>query len=296
MAPLSSMTGFARVSGEAEWGSWAWEAKSVNGRGLDVRVSFPPGFEAMERAAKAAASERFKRGSLQVSLKIERPESGSDLTVNAAALKTLMAAHKSATGRKVVPRNAVATLMTIKGVVESGSSSLRDLAQDKAAIDVLTLGVSQVFDELLASRQNEGERLNTIMSRLIDEMETELGAARVHAQSQPSLLKARMEKQLAELDTESKVDADRLAAEIALSAAKSDVREELDRLAAHIETARAHLADGSPIGRKLDFLAQELNREANTLCSKSIQLDLTNVGLALKGLVDQFKEQAANVE
>ena len=296
MNALSGMTGFARVSGEAEWGAWAWEAKSVNGRGLDVRVSYPQGFETVERAAKTAAAKRFKRGSLQLSLKIELADAGAELLVNEPALRSLADAHNKMTGRKKISRAALATLMTIKGVVETGSASTRELAGSKEIVDGLLAGMENVLDQLETSRQEEGKSLTDIMTRLVDEMSGELISAKTHATEQPALLKARLDKQLAELDANDNVDADRLAAEIALSAAKADVREELDRLEAHFETARANLSAGSPIGRKLDFLSQELNREANTLCSKSVSLDLTNTGLALKGLVDQFKEQAANVE
>jgi len=297
MSTLSGMTGFARVSGEAEWGSWAWEAKSVNGRGLDVRVNYPPGFDVIDRAAKKTASERFSRGSMQVSLRIEMAEAGANLAVNHAALDVLSDAYMQAHKDNQRPEaDALATLMTVKGVVEAGSGSTRDLAADESIVSKLTDGMVAVMEQLKSSRQAEGDSLNTIMLRLVSEMESELASAEAHAKTQPGLLKARLEKQLGEIEATDKVDAERLAAEVALSAAKADVREELDRLAAHLQTARSHLKEGSPIGRKLDFLSQELNREANTLCSKSISSDLTNAGLALKGLVDQFKEQAANVE
>ena len=295
-AVLSSMTGFARVSGEANWGNWAWEAKSVNGRGLDVRVGYPSGFEVLERAAKAAAASHFTRGSLQVSLKIEAADDAASLSVNRAALAALVSAHKAANEGSAPSDDALATLMTIKGVVEAGSQTARDLAGRGDVEAELMDGLSAVMNELAASRHEEGKSLKSILEGLIGELSQEVEKAAALAGTQPQLLKARLEKQLGELGAEDTVDADRLAAEIALSAAKADIREELDRLAAHIDTARTYLATGSPIGRKLDFLSQELNREANTLCSKSIHLDLTNVGLALKGFVDQFKEQAANVE
>ena len=295
-APLSSMTGFARVSGEARWGNWVWEAKSVNGRGLDVRVSYPSGFEDFDRAAKLVASEHFKRGSLQVSLKIEIAEGASAIAVNEPALAALVAAHMSANEGNAPNGEALAVLMTIKGVVDTGGHTYRDLVQDPDVGAELLEGLRTVMQELATSRKEEGKRLASIMSRLVEEMDAETSEAIRLAEHQPSLLKARLEKQLSELGASNTVDPERLAAEISLSAAKADVREELDRLTAHLETARSHLEGGSPIGRKLDFLAQELNREANTLCSKSIHIDLTNVGLALKGLVDQFKEQAANVE
>ncbi|WP_340692776.1 YicC/YloC family endoribonuclease [Hyphomonas sp.] len=295
MSELSGMTGFARVAGEAGWGSWAWEAKSVNGRSLDVRVNTPPGFDALDRAVKAQASKLFNRGSLQVSLRIDMSTGDETVTVNEGLLTALTNAAQAIHGVGL-SGEAIATLMTLKGVVETGGSSLRELAQDEAVIELLTDAANAALKDLAEARRTEGASLTGIMTGLVGEMEGFAAAATKLADSQPGLLKARLKKQLDELDAEGRVDADRAAVEIALSAAKADVREELDRLAAHFAGARDLLAGGSPVGRKLDFLAQELNREANTLCSKSVSLDLTNAGLGLKGVIDQFKEQAANVE
>ena len=295
MTELSGMTGFARVTGEADWGAWAWEAKSVNGRSLDVRVNTPPGFDTLERAIKTAASKRFNRGSLQVSLRIEMGVGAESITINETLLAALAAAAEKAHGAPVTA-DALATLMTLKGVVETGGSNLRDLGADEGVLSLLLTAGEQALDALVEARLEEGAVLKTILSDLVSEMEGFTKQAAALADTQPGLLKARLTKQLDELDREGRVDADRVAAELALSAAKADVREELDRLVAHFASARDLLAGGSPAGRKIDFLAQELNREANTLCSKSISLDLTNAGLGLKGVVDQFKEQAANVE
>lgn len=295
MSELSGMTGFARVTGEADWGTWAWEAKSVNGRGLDVRVNTPPGFDALDRAIKTEAAKLFKRGSLQVSLRIEMSSEDGDVTVNEALLHQLYKAAREVRGDSL-DGQAVATLMTIKGVVESGSQSIRDIAADEAAMDGLLKGGQAALKDLKAARLDEGTSLQTILGGLLDDLEATTQQAVSLAGDQPTLLKARLEKQLSELGAEDKVDPDRLAAEIALSSAKADVQEELDRLLAHVDSGRALIKGGSPVGRKLDFLAQELNRESNTLCSKSISLDLTNAGLSLKGMVDQFKEQSANAE
>ena len=290
------MTGFARVAGEAAWGSWAWEVKSVNGRSLDVRVNVPPGFEGLDRHLKKAASSHFSRGNLQAGLRIDLSAGTEAVAVNSEALNTLIRAYEDVSARPVSDGDALAMLMTIKGVVETGSSSTRDLATDKAVFDLLKAGADEALKELAAARESEGEALLGLMLGHLDEMEKTVATATELAAEQPKLLKARLEKQLKELEADTAVDADRMAAEVALSAAKADVREELDRLTAHIATAREHLSAGGAVGRKLDFLSQEFNREANTLCSKSISLDLTNAGLTLKGLVDQFKEQAANVE
>jgi uncharacterized protein (TIGR00255 family) len=295
MSKLSGMTGFARVAGEASWGSWAWEAKSVNGRSLDVRVNTPPGFDALERVVKATASKLFSRGSLQVSLRIDMSAGDETVTVNEGLLTALTNAAQAIHGAGL-SGEAIATLMTLKGVVETGGSSLRELAQDEAVVALMSEAADAALKELAMARLAEGASLLGILTGLVGEMEGFAADAGKLAEGQPALLKTRLKKQLDELDAEGRVDADRAAAEIALSAAKADVREELDRLAAHFVSARELLAAGSPAGRKIDFLAQELNREANTLCSKSVSLDLTNAGLGLKGVIDQFKEQAANVE
>ncbi|MBA4226468.1 MAG: YicC family protein [Hyphomonas sp.] len=294
MGALSGMTGFARVTGEAGWGGWAWEAKSVNGRSLDVRVNVPPGAEALEREVKAMAAARFNRGSLQVGLRIELSASGANAVINDALLTELAQAARKVSGREL-SSEAIATLMGVKGVVDAGATSTRDV-MDEETIAALTAGAAHALDGLAEGRRAEGASLETLLGDLLNEMERLKGEAETFAGAQPELIRAKLTKQLEDLDREGRVDAERYAAEVALSAAKADVREELDRLAAHIRTGRELLKAGSPAGRKLDFLAQELNREANTLCSKSLSLDLTNAGLGLKGVIDQFKEQSANVE
>lgn len=294
MSGLSGMTGFARVTGEASWGGWAWEAKSVNGRSLDVRVNLPPGAEPLEREVKAQAGARFNRGSLQISLRIDLSASASGAVINEALLKELLAVSRKLAGEPTP--ETVATLMMVKGVVEAGASSTRDVLADEDTLALLLAGAGTALDGLAEARKAEGSELNTLLNDLLNQMETLKAGAETFAAGQPEAIRARLVKQLEELDREGRVDAERFAAEAALSAAKADVREELDRLAAHIRSGRDLLKAGSPAGRKLDFLAQELNREANTLCSKSTSLDLTNAGLGLKGLIDQFKEQSANVE
>lgn len=295
MGILSGMTGFARVTGEESWGAWAWEAKSVNGRSLDVRVNYPPGFDPLERDVKAMATERFNRGSLQVSLRIDMASGTGGVVIDHVLLTTLADAARKTLGTELTPE-AVATLMTLKGVVETGSSSLRDLAADESAMKVLSAGARLAMDQLAEGRRAEGASLLEMLSGHLDTVESLSAEAATIAATQPGLIKVKLQKQLEELDREGRVDAERFAAEAALSAARADVREELDRLAAHVKSGRELLKAGSPAGRKIDFLAQELNREANTLCSKSASLELTNAGLSLKGVIDQFKEQAANVE
>ena len=295
MGILSGMTGFARVTGEEGWGAWAWEARSVNGRSLDVRVNYPPGFDSLEREVKAMATERFNRGSLQVSLRIDMASGAGGVVIDHVLLATLAEAARKTLGTELTPE-ALATLMTLKGVVETGSSSLRDLAADEAAMNVLSTGSALAMDQLAEARRAEGASLLAMLLGHLDTVEALSEKYAAIAATQPGLIKVKLQKQLEELDREGRVDAERFAAEAALSAARADVREELDRLAAHVKSCRDLLRTGSPAGRKIDFLAQELNREANTLCSKSASLELTNAGLSLKGVIDQFKEQAANVE
>lgn len=295
MSILSGMTGFARTSGEASGTGWAWEAKSVNGRGLDVRVNVPTGLEQLERRVKSAAQKKLKRGSVQISLRYDKNAGSSDFQINASALAMLTKALESASGQ-TPSEQAIATLLTARGVLETSQNTGQQLGEDTAFVAAVSTGAENVVEQLIASRQDVGRALKDIMLRIISDMEKTAHDARREAATHPALIKERFEKQLTDIGAEGSVDAERLAAEVAISAAKADVREELDRLDAHLNTARNHLEQGSPIGRKLDFLAQELNREANTLCSKSIALDLTNAGLTLKGLIDQFKEQAANVE
>ena len=228
-------------------------------------------------------------------MRVELSDQSGGAVIDEALLASLKVAAERAHGG-ALSSEATATLMTMKGVVETGSTSLRDVAADEGAVSLLLKSAEQAINELESARHAEGVCLESMLSELVEEMSAVTGSAISLAADQPALLKARLSKQLDELGAEQKVDPDRLAAELALTAAKADVREELDRLQAHFQSARELMSSGSPVGRKLDFLAQELNREANTLCSKSISLDLTNAGLSLKGTIDQFKEQAANVE
>ncbi len=289
------MTGFARTSGEAEWGSWVWEARSVNGRGLDLRVNVPSGLDALETAIKAGVSSRFTRGSLQISLRIELGGGGVELTVNSAALNLLMEAYQRADGT-IATGPALATLMSIKGVVETGAPGLRALADRPEALAAMQQSGEAALDQLHSARLDEGCKLHEMLFGHLSEVESLAASAVAFAAEQAAALGERYRTRLAEFDSEGAVPPERMATEIAVLAAKADISEELDRLSAHVGSGRDMLASGAAVGRNLGFLAQELNREANTLCAKSASLGLTNAGLALKGVIDQFKEQAANVE
>ncbi len=289
------MTGFARVSGDAEWGSWSWEARSVNGRGLDVRVNMPSGVEAVEKAVRKAISDHFTRGSLQIGLRVELKAGKEQVRVNMAVLKSLMAAYEEADGT-MATGPALATLMSMKGVVEAETISLKDIAGSDGVAGALIETGLEAVSQLAAARAEEGASLSVLLSGQLSEMRSLYEAATGHAEEQKASLAARYKERIAEFDTEGAVSDERLVTEIAVLAAKADVTEELDRLDAHVMRGLDLVGRDEAVGRDLGFLAQELNREANTLCSKSASLDLTNVGLALKSVIDQFKEQAANVE
>lgn len=296
MGSIASMTGFGSAAGEADWGRWSIEAKSVNGRGLDIRVNVPHGFEDLERSAKVLASERFHRGNLQIAVRIEPSASTSSARIDTALLNTLIATVHNAAGASELTSEAVAQLLQVRGVVEAGCPDMRTLAGEEVVLSALHAGLEQALDGLAQSRAGEGAGLHALLQALIQDMRAETERARNVAAGQPQRLRERLLSQLDTIDARDKVDAERLAVEVALSVAKADVREELERLTAHLTEAERLLDAGSPVGRKLDFLNQEIGRETNTLCSKSASLDLTKSGLALKALNDQFKEQAANVE
>lgn len=291
---LSGMTGFARVNGEAAWGSWHWEARSVNGRGLDVRLNMPSGLEEVQKTVRKAASDAFTRGSIQLALRIEL-EGADTVSVNETVLQTLVSAYEKAEGA-LATGPALATLMTIKGVVEADTMSLRDLADVDGAEDALIASGREVVAELLKARDQEGVDLTKMLVGQMSEMADLRVQAVQYAAAQKASIAEKYRARIAEFDTEGAVSDERLVTEISVLATKADVTEELDRLEAHIARGQTLLTEVSAVGRDLGFLAQELNREANTLCSKSAALDLTNTGLALKSVVDQFKEQAANVE
>lgn len=292
MATVSSMTGFARTGGQASFGTFTLEAKSVNGKGMDIRLNLPREFQGLEAHLKSRLSKRFSRGSFQVSLRYERAEEGAGVRVNQEALKGLIAAYEAADGQ-LATGTALATLMTAKGVLEETGGDLEVTKQDETAILELAETVLQALEE---ARRDEGAKLARLLRDQVSEIANLAAQARTFADDQIAQVRKRFEGRLAEFDTEGRVEPDRLAAEVAVLLTKADVTEELDRLDAHVVSARAMLETENAIGRKLGFLAQEFHREANTLCAKSASLELTNCGLALKSVIDQFKEQSANVE
>jgi len=294
---LASMTGFARAQGEVGDIAWIWELRSVNGRGLDVKLRLPAGLDALEPALRDAAAKVLKRGNVSGTLTVKR-EAAAGLTADPAALarvKELAIALADEIPGALPPRAEL--LLALPGVMRAVSAQDDSEELQAALRAAVQAGFGQALAGLVAARASEGARLGGIVAALLDEVEALYREASVTAAAQPELHKARLMAQLEEiLGATPALPEERIAQEIALLTTKSDVREELDRLAAHIAAARALLAEAVGAGRKLDFLMQEFNREVNTLCSKSASLPLTGIGLKLKAVVEQLREQVQNIE
>jgi uncharacterized protein (TIGR00255 family) len=293
------MTGFSREGGSlADGSSFIWELRSVNGRGLDVRLRLPNGYDALEALLKEAAARLLKRGNVNATLTVKREDrSASRLTPDPAALdQALRLALDLAARIPGAPPPRAEALLTLPGVLRAESIE-PDEAEEEAKRAAVATAFARALDGLVASRRAEGAKLAEILGVLLDEVAALRDLAATEAAGQPALHAARLRDSLAALlEGERRVPEDRLAQEVALLASKSDVREELDRLSAHIAEARRLLTSGEAIGRKLDFLTQEFVREANTLCSKSASTALTRIGLELKAAIERLKEQSANVE
>jgi len=295
--PLTSMTGFADARGVHGALRWRWEAKSVNGRGLDLRFRTPMGFEGLESGARTLANERFKRGSLQAVLTAATDEAARGFRVDPAALADAVRLAKRIAEETGLRPARVDGLLGLKGVVvQEENAALNDearMARDAAMLESL----ADAFDLLARARAVEGAKLEAVILKQIADIERLTAEARALAAQQPFILRDRMMAQLKELISPgTNVPEERIAQEVAILASRADLSEELDRLSAHCQEARALIGGKEPAGRKLDFLAQEFNREANTLCAKSSDIQLTHVGLALKAVIDQFREQVQNVE
>jgi uncharacterized protein (TIGR00255 family) len=295
MKHVASMTGFARTAGTGHTVSWIWELRSVNGRGLELRLKLPPGFDAIEARLRAAATARFARGNIQASLTLGRDETAA-ITVDRTLLARLaMEARALMDVMPGAPPPRIETLMALPGVVR------RMTAEDAPPDEALLAATLADFDAALAAlgqmRAAEGARLADVLSGLLDRIAVLHQEAAALAAQQPEAQRARLAELIRRLlGDQHAVPADRLAQEVALLATRADVTEEIDRLASHIAAARALLATGGPIGRQLDFLVQEFMREANTLCSKSASAGLTAAGLQLKAVIEQVREQVQNVE
>jgi uncharacterized protein (TIGR00255 family) len=291
---LSSMTGFARVDGAlGEW-TWAVEARSVNGRNLEVRFRGPPGLDSLERPAREAAQSRFQRGQINIAVQGRRTSLSRSTRINLEALERFLALGEGlvAAGRAAPP--SVDGLLALPGVIEVADQD--EDAEARATLEgAMAASIADALDGLKRSRQREGEAIAVLLEGFIDRIEGLARSADVEANQQPVMIKARFERRLLELLGEGAPE-ERILQEAAAMALRADVREEVDRLLGHVAAARALIAEDGASGRRLDFLTQEFMREANTLTSKSAVASLTAVGLALKASVDQFREQVQNVE
>jgi len=293
---LSSMTGFARSHGVCGSYAWAWEIKSVNGKGLDVRLRLPPGWDAIEAGLRSRAAETLARGSLQASLTVERSGVAPVVQVNTAVVDALVTAARQLARRIEASPPTLDGLLGLKGVIDIGEASESE-EERHSAEEAAKAGFAEAIAALGGMRRHEGAALARVLESRLDEIAALTLRAELVPGRRPEAIQARLAEQVEALLAQSeRFDPDRLHQEAILIATKADVREELDRLAAHVAQAKALIEQGGPIGRRLDFLAQELNRESNTLCAKANDLELTNIGMELKAAVEQFREQVQNVE
>ena len=295
---LYSMTAFAAGKGEFEGQSWAWELRSVNGKGLDLRLRVPDWIEGLEAGLRVRLGKAVARGNVSLTLRVQNDERSGALTLNPALLEDVLAAMAAIEARamdrglSLAPANA-ADIVGLRGVLETGSS-----AEDTDALcRALMADFEGVLESFLDMRRAEGAALAQVLSAQLDEIETLTEAAAEVAVARRDALEQSFRAALARvMEAAGGADEGRVAQELAMMAVKLDVTEEIDRLRAHAGAARELLAQGSPVGRKLDFLSQEFNREANTLCSKAQNTGLTRIGLGLKTVIDQMREQVQNVE
>lgn len=293
---LESMTGFARASLEDEIGAVYWELRSVNGRGLETRLRLPPGHERLEQPARQHIAQRFSRGTIQATLNITQAASTRRPVVNEELLFDLARlAQRLVEEYEAEPARADG-LLGLRGVLETPDATADEESAEK--LDALALAaLDSALDELSAARKAEGQSLRLILEEQLDKIEELTIKAEADPSREPSSIRARLEEQVRLLmETAPELDEMRLHQEAALLATKADIGEELDRLKTHILAARSLLSGAGPVGRRLDFLAQEFNRESNTLCSKSNAASITAIGVELKAVIDRFREQVQNLE
>jgi uncharacterized protein (TIGR00255 family) len=288
------MTGFARAEGETAGIAWVWEIKSVNGRSLDLRLRLPSGYDAAEAQLRGALGGRFRRGNLSASLSVDRTQAPS-VRINKELLAQIGAALHELGGVIEAAPPRLDGLLGLRGVIEVVDDEDASVADERRAAVAAGWGVA--LDRLATSRGDEGAKLDVVLGTLLGELTVLVASASNSAAAQPEALRKRLEQTLADLSAlVPTMPQERVAQELALMVGRADIREELDRLRAHLTQAGDLLRQGEGVGRQLDFLCQELNREANTLCSKSADIELTRIGLALKAAVEQFREQVQNVE
>ena len=296
---ISSMTGFASSEGANEKCTWGWEGKSVNAKGLDVRLKLPRGFDFLEALIRKTAAKNFKRGNIYINLDISWSTASTGLSVNEDVLADVLAAVflvRERAGSTNLQTSTPEGILGLRGVLEQSDDQASD--EDRIAMEgELLAGLDAMIAQLLETRNGEGAILAKVLVEQINTIEKlSIDATKVAA-TQPGAIKARLKEQVETLIADvSGIDEARLAGEAALLMTKADIREELDRLSAHVSAAKDLLGEAVPVGRRMDFLCQEFNREANTLCSKSSDVELTRIGLELKSVIEQFREQVQNIE
>ena len=292
---LKSMTGFARADGHHGPASFSWEARSVNGRNLDLRFRLPSGLDGLEVKARALCQGRLSRGNCTINLSVKREAGEMEIRLNEAALQQAVALGERARSLTNMGPPQLDTLLAMRGVVEVAENEESDEARAQFS-EVLMAGLATALEGLVKARRQEGARLADVIGKQLSEIAALVEKAANAARRQPDLLKTRLADQLGRLMEGSALDPDRLHQEAVLLAAKADIQEELDRLRAHLAAAQELLAAREPVGRKFDFLSQEFNREANTICSKAADIEISRLGVELKTVIDQLREQIQNIE
>ena len=293
---LSSMTGFARSHGASGPYTFEWELKSVNAKGYDLRLRLPPGWDDIEAPAKKRAGELLSRGTVYANLNLKRANAVAQVRINEDVLAAVVKVAGHVAGKIDAVAPSVDGLLALKGVIEVVEPESNE-EEDKAAKLAAMAAFEQALNNLVEMRRREGATLGQVLGQRMDEIEKLAKRAEAAPGRKPEAIRARLAEQIAALlETSDRFDQDRLSQEALMIATKADIREELDRIASHIAQARDMLGKGGPVGRRLDFLAQEFNREVNTCCSKSNDIELTNTGLEMKNVVEQFREQVQNLE
>lgn len=292
---LSSMTGFASASGSQKTSTWVWEIKSVNGKAFDARLRLPQGFDHLEIQARQILSQNFKRGNLQVNLALQNQSGEDRISINRDVLEQYLTLAEELRNRTGALPPSSENLLALKGVIETKSETRSE--QDQVEIDQAIMQTfSDAVSALVKNRNEEGAKLFNVLKLQLDEIENCRAKAIEHPSRKAETLKQKLKDQIAQLLEIHAFDEQRLHQEAVLQATRADIQEELDRLGVHISAARTLLKSKEPVGRKFDFLAQEFNREANTLCSKANDAGLTAIGLDLKTTIDQMREQVQNIE
>jgi len=293
---LTSMTGFARAAGAGHGYRWTWELRSVNGKGLDIRLRLPPSFDHLDQPVRERVGKALQRGNLQVGLSLQRETTASALRVNEELLRQVMDLVRRVGSEIDAAPPTLDGLLSIRGILETVDAEDDPAVAEALAADLLA-DLDIALAELVVARNREGAAIGAVLNARMDEIERLTAMAEASPARTVEAIRKKLADQVAALlDASQALDPDRLHQEAALLATRADIREELDRLTAHVAAARALLAEGGPVGRKLDFLAQEFNRETNTLCAKANDRSLTAIGLDLKAAVDQLREQVQNLE